>query len=303
MAFIGRPATVYRPALRLLDKHSYGTSNAALWDFFLSPEVYRIGTTQTIGRTASYTSYDYVNVLGCWAWAIRPDGARAASRVGQLVADNISDGVTTQTTFSASSDYHYYTVANENRTTERYQAVGALTGSIETTPAILGSFKNSSFWASEINWGTTASGAGFVPITAVLPIGAWCNYMYNRHNPSGIRVTFECLMGACKTADDQSAAFLYILRNDDQFYNNKRTLSSTAVNPAAERRFDPGKDYGAWSDITYQSCTFQYNSARYSSSEYRDVYLTPMLDSDPSGANVRYQCGTLTIKITVTGIY
>lgn len=301
MAFIGRPYT-YRPALRLLDKHSYGTSNAALWDFFLSPEVYRIGTTQTIGRTATYTTYDYVNVLGCWAWAIRPDGERAASRVGQLVADNISDGVTTQTTFTQASS-HYYTVANDNRTTERYQALGPLNGNIDTTPSILGSFKNNSFWASDINWGTTASGAGLVPITAVLPIGAWCNYMYNIHNPSGIRVTFECLMGACKKEVDQSGAFLHILRNDDQFYNNKRTLSSTAVNPAAERIFTPGKEYGAWSDITYQNITYQYDSARYSSNEYRDLYLTPMLDSDPSGAGVRYQCGSLTMKITVTGIY
>jgi hypothetical protein len=110
-------------------------------------------------------------------------------------------------------------------------------------------------------------------------------------------------MGACKKEVDQSGAFLHILRNDDQFYNNKRTLSSTAVNPAAERIFTPGKEYGAWSDITYQNITYQYDSARYSSNEYRDLYLTPMLDSDPSGAGVRYQCGSLTMKITVTGIY
>ena len=302
MAFIGRQ---YRPALRVLDKHSHATSNAALWDFFLSPEVYRIGSTTTIGRTAAYTSssYDYIKVLGCWAWAIRPDGARAASRIGQLIAENIADGVTTQTTYTQASDYHYYTVANDNRTTERYQAVGSLTGNIETSPAILGSFKNSSFWASDINWGTSASGAGLVPVTAVLPIGAWCNYMYNIHNPSGIRVTFECLMGACKDSTDGSTADLIILRNDDQFYDNKRTLSSTAVNPAAEKIFRPGVEYGASSYITYQSITYQYNSARYTSSEYRDLYLTPMLNSQPSGSNVKYQCGTITIKITVTGVY
>lgn len=300
MAFISQR---YRPALRLLDRHNFSEGYAALWDFFLSPEVYRIGSTTTLGRTAAY-NYDYVNVLGCWAWSIRPDGERAASRIGQLIAENIVDGVTTQTTYPGASDFHYYTVANDNRTTERYQAVGTLNGNIDTTPSILGSFKNSSFWASDINWGTSASGAGLVPVTAVLPIGAWCNYMYNIHNPSGIRVTFECLLGACKDDGDGSDAFLTILRNDDQYHDNKRTLSSTAVNPAAEKIFRPGSEYqGMWSYLTYQNITYQYNSDRYTSSEYRDLYLTPMLDSQPSRNTVRYQCGSLTIKITVTGIY
>lgn len=301
MGFIKK---IYRPALRLLSKNGFAAqSNAARWSFALAPEVYRTSSGTFISRTGDY-DYNYVSVLGCWSQTVKPSGTRASSRITQLYASNVQNGVTTQVTAPPPAN-HYYAVPESDEDSEYYESVGALSSSMSTSPATVRSFLNNNFWASQLNWGDSVGGNGLMPLTWQLPISAWCNYMYtHNHRNGGLRVMFECMMGACKKADDWSIAPLCILRNAARFKNDEYSLLSTVVNPSATKTFTPNKEYGSYSYIQYLRYNAIYDVEYFDDNYgyYEDLFLTPAIDSDPSGTQAQFQCGPITCKITVTGI-
>lgn len=303
MAFIAKK---YRPPLRLLEKHgSASVHHAGEWEFALPPEVYRENGSNVIACTdaAAATNYDWMRVLGCWSWTIKPPlEYRASSRISELYAKRIEeDGTWQQVSFPAAQN-HYYAVPYTSDPASYYRKVG----NSLADPAEVADFMNSSYWASAENW-ATSGGNGLMPMTWELPMGDWCNYIRRiRSASAGLRITIECLMGALKENDDIDTAFITLLKNESKQKNGLYHLYSDELNTGTSKIFKPGREYvGRWSALNYR-CAHIFCDPEYfddSQGDFFRIYITPMLDSCPtSHMQPKYLCGPVSFKITVIGV-